>query len=259
MLKRIYSFFSNPLKLAILNAILILFAVFTNAWLQVFCVPSKWAIIMISVCFINTIFYPISIKYKKAHGIIGFINGISFSLFIYCVLFLAHMNLLGFLMIICVVGIVTFIPHFLAIQLIWKSVFKPISKSIRQSFISAIVICCLSTLLIGYQFKQAILEIKKAEINNFQLLEKNFLTEKILGMHFIYHTKFCEFDGWRPPIHEPILVIGLWLNGFEDPLNISLEERIALYRIHFPNNKIKYDCSCAMTYSTVYHHDPLFK
>ncbi len=81
------------------------------------------------------------------------------------------------------------------------------------------------------------------------------MTEKILGMHFIYHTEFCEFDGWRPPKHEPLLILGRLFNYNKDPLNVSLEERIEIYRKVFPENKIKFDCSCAYLYKDSYHND----
>lgn len=85
------------------------------------------------------------------------------------------------------------------------------------------------------------------------------MTEKILGMHFIYHTRYCEFDGWRPPKHEPIIVIGMWLNNRIDPLNVDLETRLKLYKTFFPDNKYKFDCSCGLQYSNNYHYDDLWK
>ncbi len=169
------------------------------------------------------------------------------------------MNFLGLLMVLIGVGLLTFVPHFFAIQFFWKSVIKPISKTVKHAFIVGVAVCLVGTFYVGYQYNQAITEIQSAQISNYENLEKSFLNEKILGMHFIYHTKFCEFDGWRPPIHEPILVLGMWMNGGADPLNISLEERIELYKTHYPENKIKFDCSCAHMYASTYHNEPLLK
>ncbi|NOQ73137.1 MAG: hypothetical protein GQ574_14115 [Crocinitomix sp.] len=259
MLKRIVHFFSKPIRLVILNAILLLIVITLNIFWQVFCLPSGWALVLISICFANTILYPISIRFKRIHWLIGFLNGVSFCLFIYCIIFLSHMNYLGLIMILVGVGLVTFIPHFLALQIFWKSVVKPISKMIKYAFIAGVLMCFLGTAFIGYQYKQALAAFEIAEDSNFETLEKNFLNEKIIGMHFIYHTKFCEFDGWRPPIHEPILVLGMWLNGGVDPLNLSLEERVELYKTHYPENRIKFDCSCAIVESSAYHNDLLLQ
>ncbi len=85
------------------------------------------------------------------------------------------------------------------------------------------------------------------------------MTEKILGMHFIYHTRICEYDGWRPPKHEPILVIGMWLNDREDPLNVPLKTRLLLYEKFFSNNNYKFDCSYAIQYNNVYLNDVFWK
>ena len=85
------------------------------------------------------------------------------------------------------------------------------------------------------------------------------MTEKILGMHFIYHTRYCEFDGWRPPKHEPILIIGMWLNRRIDPLNVDLKTRLLLYKKFFPNNKYKFECSCAISHRQDYNNDNLWK
>lgn len=96
------------------------------------------------------------------------------------------------------------------------------------------------------------------EKSNFKTLEKNFMTEKILGMHFIYHTRYCEFDGWRPPKHEPILVIGMWLNNRKDPLSLNLEKRLELYKKFFPNKTYKFECSCGYQYRADYHNSPFW-
>ena len=85
------------------------------------------------------------------------------------------------------------------------------------------------------------------------------MTEKILGMHFKYHTRFCEFDGWRPPIHEPMLILGLWLNKRADPIELNLKQRLELYKKVYPHNKVKFKCSCAYLYRQSYHQDLLWK
>jgi hypothetical protein len=53
--------------------------------------------------------------------------------------------------------------------------------------------------------------------------------------------------------------MGLWLNKRYDPLKIDLEKRIELYKKVFPENKIKFDCSCAISYSRTYHNDKRLK
>ena len=99
-----------------------------------------------------------------------------------------------------------------------------------------------------------------SEKNGYKTLKKTFFTEKILGMYFIYHTSFdIVDDGWRPPIHEPLLIMGLFYTGYEDPLKkLSLKERAILYHKIFPENKIKQECSCGKVGDKYYFTDEFF-
>lgn len=258
MLKKICLCFSQANRLAILNAILIAIAVGFNTYLQAFCIPTTWAAIVLAICFANTVFYPILQRTRFA-PITAFINGIALCVFIYCVLFLGHINLLGFFLIIVGLGLVTFIPHFFVAQLIWENLISPVNNICRYCFLSAIIMCLFAAGYTGYKYKQALSAIQRFKQSGYTTLDKTFMTEKILGMHFIYHTQICEYDGWRPPMHEPALVVGLWLSNSTDPLKVDLKTRLALYKKFFPERKYKYDCSCAVEYSKDYHTDKLWK
>lgn len=260
MSNQLRQFFSSAKGLTIINAFLLCIAVLTNIFFQVFCIPSTWSLLLLILCFTSTIFYPIMRKFKGILPLLCFINGISICVFIYCVLFLGHANYLGFLgLFILGIGSLTFIPHFFIIQIFWINVIKPAAKFSVFYFIFGILIFIVISLYFGYEYKNALSDIKRFKENNFQQLHKSFMTEKILGMHFIYHTRYTEYDGWRPPIHEPALVIGMWLNGNVDPLGdmqlISLDKRIELYKKFYPQNKLKYKCSCAIDGSSSYHKD----
>jgi hypothetical protein len=173
------------------------------------------------------------------------------------------MNYLGlFGILIYGIGIITFIPHFFVIQIIWTSVIKPPTKFVVRYFISAVLISLLIAVYFGYEYHNAIGAINKFKESNYKQLDKSFMTEKILGMHFIYHTRFCEFDGWRPPIHEPALIIGMWFNDMDDPLDLQLlqlDKRIELYKRFYPENKVKFECSCAIEGSSDYQNDKRLK
>jgi hypothetical protein len=259
MIKKIYKYISKSTKLAILNGVLIAIIIAFNIYFQSFCIPTTWAIIVLVICFTNTILYPILEKTGIA-PLTSFINGITLFVFIYCVFFLENMNLLGLFMIIVGLGLVIFIPHFFIIQLIWKNLVKPKVKTSRYYFLTAIILCIGTVVYIGQEYKKAINSIEKFKESNYTELDRNFMTEKILGMHFIYHTRIeMIYDGWRPPKHEPIMVIGMWMNNRIDPLNVDLETRLELYKKFFPENKYKFDCSCGIQYSKDYHNDELWK
>jgi hypothetical protein len=258
MVKKIYKHFSKPTNLAVLNGLLIAILILLNTYFQAFCIPTTWTIIVLAICFTNTILYPILDKSKFA-PLTSFINGLTLFVFIYCVIFLEHMNLLGLVMIIVGLGLATFIPHFFIAQLIWKNLIKPTVMTSRSYFLAAIILCIGTVLYIGQDYKKAINSIEKFKESGYTELDKTFMTEKILGMHFIYHTRFCEFDGWRPPKHEPIMIIGMWLNKRIDPLSVDLKTRLELYKKFFPENKYKFGCSCGIEYRQDYHKDKLWK
>lgn len=258
MIKKLFNHFSKQTHLAVLNGFLIILIVLFNIYFQAFCIPTNWAIIVLTICFTNTIIYPILDK-TSFTAFTSFINGISLFVFIYCAFFLAPITLFGLVMIIAGIGLLTFIPHFFIIQLIWKNLIKPPNKTSRYFFITAIFVCIGTVIFIGQEYKKGIHAIEKFKESNYTELEKSFITEKIVGMHFIYHTRYCEFDGWRPPKHEPVIVIGMWLNNRIDPLNVDLETRLELYKKFFPNNEYKFKCSCGIQHKQDYHNDKLWK
>jgi hypothetical protein len=258
MIKRCIHFFSDPAKLSGLNAVFISIIICLNIVFQAFCIPTTWALIVLVICFANTIAYPILQK-TKLQPIISFINGVSCFTFLYCMLFLEQMNIYGIIFFFTGIGLAVYIPHFFIIQLLFANVFRPKYLSSRKYFLLAFTLCIVCVFLVDLQFKKALLCIEQFKKSNYTKLQKNYMTEKILGMHFIYHTRFCEYDGWRPPKHEPILILGLWLNQRKDPLDVDLKTRLHLYKTFFPENKYKFDCACALESQGVYDSDSIWE
>jgi len=247
-------------SLVFFHVILVLCAVAANTYSQVFCIPTAWAIALLIVCFATCILFPHLHRFPHFQPVLGFIGGISFSVFLYCVVFLEFMNGFGLAMILFFgTGLIVYIPHYFAVYLLWKCTIKPAHARLRDFFLLGITLSVSIAAFAGFQYKHAMKAIVQFEESGFQQLEKSFFTEKILGMHFIYHTRFCEFDGWRPPKHEPLLVVGMWLNGREDPLNVKLAQRVALYQSQFPEKPVKFNCSCAIRYGDNYHRDGLWE
>lgn len=258
MLSKIFTFFSNAKALSFLNLTLLLVSIFFNVYFQVFCVPTTWTLVLLSICFISLVLFPF-LETTKYAPVASFVNGISVFVFLYCIIFLEIMNVYGIFLIFIGFGIFVYVPHFFLIQLLWKNLIKPKHSKSRKAFLLAIAVCTALVISIGFVYRNAAQDVQAFEASGFTTLKKNYMTEKILGMHFIYHTRFCPYDGWRPPKHEPILVIGMWLNKRYDPLSVDLQTRLELYKSFFPERKFKFDCSCGMTESQSYHSDPLWK
>ncbi len=232
--------------------------VFGNSWLQVFCIPTLWAGILLGICFLSLCIYPLLSADSRWLIPASFVNGITWCVLLYCLIFLEWMNVATWLLIIWLgLGLIGAMPQFLWVQLLWTHLWKPVSRKVRYSFLAGIIPCVIVFILAGKEYATT---ARIFEDGNWsELKEHEWMAEKIAGMHFIYHIRFCEYDGWRPPKHEPILVIGLWLNNRKDPLNVSLEERVRLYKELFPDRPVKFTCSCAWDYRESYHRDKLWK
>lgn len=265
MFKKIFRFFSRPVALSSFNFLLITILIAGNAYWPVACIPTPWAICALCICFLSVIAYPL-VKSSILSSILSVINGISFFTFIYLIIFLSSMNVFGFMLILVGIGLLAFIPHFIVGQLIRNYLLKPRHPMHKKLFLTGFTFSILLMLYSGISYYNAANKIIEARQKSFDSIEKGFMTEKILGMHFIYHTRYCFYDGWRPPKHEPLMVMGMWLNGYSplgnglnaDPLHIDLEERIALYKRIYPENKIKFDCACSYEDHRAYHADQIW-
>lgn len=259
---RIKRFLSKPKNQVILNFVLISLAVLGNIFNQAFCIPSLWASILIIICFLNSIFLPLLVRKNYYFGIPSLISGISLCLFIYCIIFLAEMNFFGIILIVAFgLGLLAYIPHYFAIQIIYFALYKKGIKFRKRYFGFGILLSLTLFAYSNFIYIESIRDINTFKSSNFKNIEKTFMNEKILGTGIVYHTEICIYDGWRPPIHEPILNMGMWLNKNKYPLKdiITLKERKELYQKFFPENPIKKKCSCAVEYKNMYHNDSLFK
>ena len=259
MFKKLWRFLTKVEVIILINLILTILGLFQNFISQAYCVPSTWSAIVIGISLLLVIISPLKVIKETNLPIIGFLAGVSVFSFFYCIIFLEELNILAVPLMILGIGFIMLIPHFFAYQLIRHFLFKNPQKKVRVFFMVGFCACILVSISSGILYYKASNSIRKFAESGYTSLEKNYMTEKIIGMHFIYHTKICVYDGWRPPKHELFLVIGMWLNGRTDPLNVPLEKRLELYKEFFPKNKYKFDCSCAADGSWNYHNDELWE
>lgn len=256
MFKDLYNHLAKPINLMVVNMIVVNILIWINNEWQVLCRPTLWATISLAISFLSTIIYPVvKPEAKVAKYLFAFLNGIATMTYLYFILFMAGVFGLGVLLIIIGIGLFTFIPHFLFIQLIKNYVWKQKDKVMKRYFLTGVCLSLIFAFTSSIYYHRETQKLKTDLADN--KIEPSFVNEKILGMHFIYHTKYCWFDGWRPPIHEPTLILWLWTGG-EDFITSDLDERITLYQSVFPENEVKKECSCASDYKNVYHKDSLW-
>ena len=92
-----------------------------------------------------------------------------------------------------------------------------------------------------------------------RVVPRTYVAERLAGTLFKYHNYQDNNDGWRPPLHEPLVNISLWSRGGlnwgkpgareANPLLIGwVDAQAAFYHQLFPALPIKADCTCNHTY-----------
>jgi hypothetical protein len=83
----------------------------------------------------------------------------------------------------------------------------------------------------------------------------NYMLERAIGWGLVYHLETCIYDGWRPPMHDPFLVVSEWVWREGEPITHIFNEKKMLYEKFFPNVRYKKKCSCAIEESETYFKD----
>ncbi|NVK03719.1 MAG: hypothetical protein HWD92_02805 [Flavobacteriia bacterium] len=257
-MKKLFARLAEPRKLVVVNSALLVFILALNYFFQAFCVPTTWAAITIAICFLNSALAPLLLETRYKY-VSSFIAGISFLLFLYTVVFLGELgHSFGILMILFGIGLGVLVPYFFMAQILWKNLLKTTNSGVKSAFVLGMG-CAFTMAFLGTKnYREAVKDIREFQASNYTELNQTFMTEKILGMHFKYHTKYYPYDGWRPPLHEPLLVIGLWSNDLQDPLPVDLKTRVRLYRQFFPDKPVQLNCSCALKGRNAYKKASLF-
>ena len=208
-----------------------------------FCYPTAWAAVVFLYCIV---FYLATFIFDTAKTpcVTGLSFGLLFTTFTYLLLFIGEE--IGWLISLGLpLGLLVF--HILS-RTIVKS-FRKTEKITKYCFFVPIVLGFVIAFIAGQEFKKSATIIEQTPVEQYENLPNDFMTEHIVGMHFKYYTKTCVWDGWRPPVHEPLLVMGLWMNNMKDPLQLSLRERVELYIKLFPDKPYKMKCSCGAVYT----------
>lgn len=221
----------------VLNIILIAISIWLNTTYNGgFCVFVPWAMAVQIVCFVNMVTFT-WLEQTPLWRLNAFLCGISTGVFFYWVIFSE--------------GWVIFSPVSILFifLLVWRNVKHPFREQSKPWYFAGIAVCVVFAIVSAILFSSAAKKVKNGEYDT-----KNPMTERILGMHFRYHTRICIYDGWRPPLHDPAMVMGMRLTGDKDPLaGMTLETRLLLYHEVFPTLPVKNHCACSRE-SKRYHY-----
>lgn len=272
------SLFPSKFHFIFANTSVFLLCILYNFDRQLFCNPVLWTLIILAIFCISFVLLPFLAKDSKLFKASILISGLGFFISIYLLLFARWEYLLfvGFNIPIILNShflirylkrklqtnifdalyfytIVVLMPFFLLLQL--TLIFRSKYLSKRSSYLMVITPTLTVIVLVVLSFRINYLTFKiKDNFDNHlesrQLISNpidKYLTELILGAHWKYHTQLCLYDGWRPPFHDPVLVIANKIfypySEFYYGLNLPISH--GLYNQLFPNNIRDVECKCA--------------
>ncbi|UOQ73186.1 hypothetical protein [Hymenobacter cellulosilyticus] len=245
-------------RLPFLNIWLAAAAWTANYFVQMFCQPVVWAGLALVAAVGAFLAWPWLTHTPELvrYGAV-FLQGLAFTVCCYCVLFLQPATLvwtllMGFLLF----PLLSWVPVLFGLQILWRIGRSPLRGAWLVGLLGATVL--LPVQLWFYREYQAIEGIATKLAHQHQLtthnlaqvLPQTYVAERIVGMHFRYHTQVEFYDGWRPPLHDPLLGFSYFLRNHQDPLAVGPGEvnRVQLYRALFPDRPIKPNCLCAYGY-----------
>ncbi len=281
--------FPTKIHFLIVNACVFFACYFYNTDRQLFCIPVTWAAITLIVFCLAFLVFPFFTKQSKIIGLIGAVCGLGFFISIYILLFAGFEYLIFVTINIPFILILHFLLRFFKLRFrtnifdalyfypavvltpfllifqLWIY-FKSLQKKQKLLFLSTPFLTLLISLILTFQMSIIINKISVAQDKKMELKQiiknpiNNYLTELILGAHWKYHTEICLLDGWRPPFHDPILVIAKKIlfpfkqfgEGTGIPFyyvvtvkGIDITSTLQLYKNVYPNNPTTFDCACA--------------
>lgn len=243
-------------RLAALHASLIAACVLANSLIQVFCRPTPWAAVAFGLCAVACNAAPVWEPSPRWRPLVQFGYGLCFSIWLYCAVFLEGWPLFALpLVFFYGLGPLLLVPYYFLFYLSVKRVAGAPDGTSRWAFAGGIG---LALVVAGFgvsRYKTAEQQLTLAARTNYVDFEPTWMTEKVVGLGLVYHTEITGYDGWRPPLHEPLVNLGYWWGGRVLPGPVDVVERLNLYRRLFPESEPKKACACAVQESGHYHEE----
>ncbi len=271
--------FQSKIHFLTMNLCIIASCYCFNTQRQLFCIPVMWTSILLCLFCFSFLAFPFVNKHSKLFYLVTAFTGLGFFVSIYIILF-SRLEYFGFIIfnsiLILILLIILLIfkksikqnyfkalwfyiafvltPYLIIFQLIlfFKSLQTRAQKII---YVSSSIFVLLIGLALTYQINTIFQKIETSQNieMDLKILNKNpinnYLTELILGAHWKYHTELCNLDGWRPPFHEPVLVISNKLlfpfEHFGSGTKLYPFHDKTLYKTLYPNNSTTFNCKCA--------------
>jgi hypothetical protein len=221
--------------------------------LQVLCMPVWWAAVLFLFSSLAILFFP-WLKRTPIFPLASMLLGLGVWVYLYIGIFLLldsdantfaafllHLAIYVAAIFFFGAGLFAFLPIYFLFH-----IYKYYKSLHRPMFYAGL--CVPMFLLVPYlslfndRYKEFDRAVSKQQIST---LPKDYFTERFLAIGLKYHTALnYMYDGWRPPLHDPLLNIGLWL--FSDtyyPHRFLTREQY--YTVMFPHKAVKVWCPCS--------------
>lgn len=262
-MKRTFSFFKKLFfhpdrrKRLFISLLYCGLGVYANFFLfQVFCLPVIQAVVSCLLFLAAVLVLPF-VKNHWWRKLVYFFVGTGVPICLYCIWFLMdtwdvqHAIVYYFFVYLLLglffgIGLLAYIPVYLLYH-----IYRYFNVATMHERLAQIAGCVLPFVILLFYLdafrKQYYLFKEAVTYNKVVNLPANYFTERLLGIGFKYHTQLeFVYDGWRPPLHDPFLNIGLWIYA-DSSYPFKKLNRIKYYRMLFPAIPLKVNCPCSYT------------
>jgi hypothetical protein len=236
-------------------------------WAQVFCQPVPWASVALMSSVGAFLAWPwLSGCPGVVRYIALFLQGALVPICAYCILFMHPGALvLGVLFFFILLPALAWVPVIFARQALHR-VWRSELPAARAVFALGMVPLLVAQGWAEQQYRAveaAVAQLPPAQRRDpvalAKVVPRTYIAERLAGTLFKYHNYEDNNDGWRPPLHDPLVNISLWSRSGMDwvrpgareanPLLVGpVEEQAIFYHQLFPNLPIKADCVCNQTH-----------
>lgn len=239
-------------------------------WVQGFCQPVAWAAWVLIVSTTAFLLWPFTKNVPGVNYVLIFLMGVHFTVCVYCALFINPIQLLPTLLLFFLIfPLLLWVPVVFAVQALNRALTSRLTGG-RLVFGFGVGALLVVQGWAEYQFQEidaAVATLPGSQQHQaaslLKVVPRTYMAERLAGTLFKYHN-YPEFifDGWRPPLHDPLVNICLWSHSRqqENPLMIefwnakwqltatSPDTQAAFYHRLFPRLPIKADCVCNHTH-----------
>ncbi|MBD2769646.1 hypothetical protein IC235_17285 [Hymenobacter sp. BT664] len=243
---------------------------------QGFCQPVPWAAGVLLASTAAFLLWPWLKHVAGLNYLLLFLMGVHFTVCLYCTYFIGPSQLLPVLLFFFLLfPMLLWVPVLFGAQAArraWTAELAGAKAVFALGVLALVPVQCWAE----YQYREieaAVARVPPAQRHRAALaavVPRTYMAERLAGALFKYHN-YPEFifDGWRPPLHDPLVNVSLWarsgvdVNPLQAPWQDStgkevanrLEEQARFYHLLFPERPLKVDCACAQIWDAEGYYD----